>query len=659
MKFYVVSMFLVVSGFIHSVYAEEASALEELTVSARPIGLQSAENLSLPISILDGLDLRNSQDSTIGETLSNIPGVTTDRFSPLASRPVIRGLAGSRVLILENCVGAMDVATISADHAVTIEPIQAEKIEIFRGPSTLLYGSEASGGLINVVTNRIPEIVPEFRNTFHSSYGDNQNEKLFSIQSEGGQDKWAYHLDSTKRHAREYSSSKKQIENSDYETFNFNVGTSYVDAWGFLGASIGYFESTHGVPLNPDDPSELPFLETEQNRFDLSGKIIEPWSGVEVVTLQAGYNDYTHTEFEDVGEAGTVFDNEEFSTRIEITHAQVGKLKGAFGTQFGFRNLSAVGEEAFIPKTKTNSVAAFILEEITLTDSTYLEIGGRYEHKEDNPNNASEVTNDMFSISTGLNWNSDQNMSLGINIGRSQRGPSADVLFANGPHVATGTFEVGDANLDVETSNTLDIILGKSYKAWQWNINLFANYVEDFIFLEGQDLDNDGSVDEVNETNTGTGEFQLHHVEQDDVTMYGFEVSLDTNIFDGNFGQLDLNLFSDYVRAVRSNGDNIARISPARFGSGLSYNYKKFDAGIDLTNVLAQKDNATLETATGGYAVLNMNANYNLMSGKQDMNIFLKMTNLLDEDGRMHTSFIKDRAPIMGRSVILGFQATF
>ena len=265
----------------------------------------------------------------------------------------------------------------------------------------------------------------------------------------------------------------------------------------------------------------------------------------------------------------------------------------------------------------------------------------------------------MFSISTGLNWNSDQNMSLGINIGRSQRGPSADVLFANGPHVATGTFEVGDANLDVETSNTLDIILGKSYKAWQWNINLFANYVEDFIFLEGQDLDNDGSVDEVNETNTGTGEFQLHHVEQDDVTMYGFEVSLDTNIFDGNIGQLDLNLFSDYVRAVRSNGDNIARISPARFGSGLSYNYKKFDAGINLTNVLAQKDNATLETATGGYAVLDMNANYNLMSGKQDANIFLKMTNLLDEDGRMHTSFIKDRAPIMGRSVILGFQVTF
>ena len=171
MKFYVVSMFLVVSGFIHSVYAEETSALEELTVSARPIGLQSVENLSLPISILDGLDLRNSQDSTIGETLSNIPGVTTDRFSPLASRPVIRGLAGSRVLILENGVGAMDVTTISADHAVTIEPIQAETIEIFRGPSTLLYGSEASGGLINVVTNRIPEIVPEFRNTFHSSYG--------------------------------------------------------------------------------------------------------------------------------------------------------------------------------------------------------------------------------------------------------------------------------------------------------------------------------------------------------------------------------------------------------------------------------------------------------------------------------------------------------
>ena len=160
-------------------------------------------------------------------------------------------------------------------------------------------------------------------------------------------------------------------------------------------------------------------------------------------------------------------------------------------------------------------------------------------------------------------------------------------------------------------------------------------------------------------TNTGAGEFQLLQYNQDGLFMYGFEASLDINLFKGNHGQLDLNLFGDYVRAELDDNGNLSRISPARFGSGLNYNYKKFNTGIDFTNVLAQKNNGKLETDTDGYSVLNMNANYNVLSGEQDLKIFLKMTNILDEDGRLHTSFIKDRAPIMGRSLMVGFQVDF
>ena len=177
MKFHIIGIFILIGGLIQNVHCEEASTFEELTVSARPIGLQSLEHLARPITILNREELSKRQAETIGETLLDIPGVTTNRFSPLASRPIIRGLGGTRVHILENGIGSMDVSTISADHAVTIDPIQAEKIEIFRGPSTLLYGSEATGGLINVVTNRIPEYVPEFNNKIYSSYDVNPLEK--------------------------------------------------------------------------------------------------------------------------------------------------------------------------------------------------------------------------------------------------------------------------------------------------------------------------------------------------------------------------------------------------------------------------------------------------------------------------------------------------
>jgi len=660
MKFYTIIIFTLICGVIQNVYSEEVKTIEELTVSAIPIGLQSLEHHAAPFTILDGEELRGRQDSTVGETLSNIPGVTTDRFSPLASRPVIRGLGGKRVHILENGVGAMDVTTISADHVTTIEPIQAEKIEIIRGPATLLYGSEAIGGLINVMTNRIPEYVPEeFNGSIYSSYNLNPLEKLVSMQTDGGHDKFAFHLDFTKRDARNYESKNGQVDNTFYDTSNFNFGTSYVDTWGFLGISYGHFDSTHGIPINPEDPSELPFLETEQDRIDLASKINKPFPGIETAALQVGYNDYTHTEFEEVGEAGTVFDNEQFDTRIELQHTKIGMFVGVIGTQFGYKNTSAVGEEAFLPKTKTENIGVFILEETDITDSVHLDIGGRFDHEANDPTNASEISNDMYSISTGLTWDISGSTVVGITVGRSQRGPTAAELFSNGPHVATGTFEIGVSTLDVETTNSLDLSMRKTHGIWMWNLNLFTNHVEDFVFLEGQDLNGDGAIDLVDETNTGAGEFQLLQYNQDDLFMYGFETSLDVNLFKGNHGQLDLNLFADYVRAELDDGGNLSRISPARFGSGLNYNYKKFKYGINFTNIFEQKNNGRLETDTDGYSVLNMNANYNLLSGKQDLNIFLKMTNILDEDGRLHTSFIKDRAPIMGRSLMVGLQVNF
>ncbi len=640
--------------------AEEATLIDEYTVTARPIGLQSIEHIAQPITVLKSDELAKRQSSTVGETLANIPGVTTNRFSPLASRPVIRGLSGSRVQMLENGVGSMDVSTISVDHAVTIDPIHADQIEIFRGPSTLLYGGEASGGLVNVVTNRIPEFVPESYNArAFSSFNTNSLEKLLSFQAEGGHKKVAFHIDGTTRDAKNYSAKNGQIINSYYDSKNINLGTSFVDDWGFIGISYGHFDSTHGVPLNPDDTSELPFIETKQDRTTLTGQINNPFNGIRAINLQLGYNDYQHTEFEDPTTAGTVFNNEQLDGRIEFQHKNIGIFNGVIGTQFGYRDVSAVGEEAFLPKTHTETFAIFILEETDITESLHFEIGGRYEHQSNDPDNAAEVSNDIYSISSGIHWHVFENTGLGLNLSRSQRAPVAEELFANGPHVATGTFELGQAGLDVETANSIDLSLAREQGIVQWNISLFINYIEDFTFLQGLDRDNNGVVDEVDDTGTAPGEFTLVQFQQDNAVFYGFEAATNINLYDGHYGQVNFNLFGDYVRAERENGDNLPRISPARIGSGLDYSVNKFNAGLEFTTFLAQNDNSALETDTGGYSTLNLNSNYNIFEGERSLNIFAKATNLLDEDGRLHTSFIKDRAPIMGRAVMVGFQASF
>ncbi len=651
---------LLVFSAADAAFAEEIENLSDVDIYARPIGLQSLEHVAQPITVINNEELREKQSSTIGETLENIPGVTTDRFSPLASRPVIRGLAGPRVQVLENGIGSLDVSTISVDHAVSIDPINAEQIEVFRGPSTLLYGSDAAGGLVNVVTNRIPDYVPDsLEAKIYSSYNTNSLEKLVSFQADGGYENIAFHLDGSDRDAKNYESADGTVANSFYDVTNFNFGTSYVDDWGYVGVSYGRFDSTHGVPVNPEEPDELKFLDSEQDRFDVNAQLNLDNSFIKAIRFQMGYNDYLHTEFESPTEAGTVFSNEQLQGRMELQHQKIGIFNGVIGTQFGYRDVSAVGEEAFIPKTNTDTFALFILEDTDIVEDVHFEIGGRYEHQTSDPDNAGEVSNDLYSVSSGIHWHFTDAMSLGLSIGRSQRAPAAEELFANGPHEATSTFEVGDAGLDVETANSIDLSLAKETGRLQFNTSLFVNYIENFIFLQGVDSNNDGVVDEVDDDGNLGGELLSVAFQQDDAIFYGFEFASKFNVFNNNNGSLDWNVFGDYVRAERTNGENLPRISPARLGTGLDYSFNRFSAGVDLTTVLAQNDNAVLETDTGGFTLLNMNANYALFEGERSLDLFMRANNLLDEDGALHTSFIKDRAPIMGQSFIVGFQAGF
>lgn len=649
-----------------------AAEQEEVIVTARPIGLGSTEHISQPVTVISGKELQNKLQTTIADTLANEPGVDTTGYGPYASRPIIRGLGGNRVLVLDEGISSMDVSTISVDHAVTIEPFQSEQIEIFRGPSTLLYGSGASGGLVNQVTNKIPYRAEEFKLDAITSLNTANDETLGAFQAEGKIENFALHLDATHRDANNYETKDRTIRNSFYDNTDFNAGSAYVDDWGHIGLAYGHFESKHGVPENPDEPTELPFLETEQDRFDLSASVNNPLVGIKNASMRLAHNDYEHIEFEDVGVPGTTFFNKEWQGRIEMQHQPLGRWSGAFGTQFGLKSFNVSGDEAFLPAVKSDNVAFFILEE-TDFNNIHLEIGARVEVTEDAPQanaiqNGNVVQNTLLSFATGIHKHLTDEYALGLNLSYSERAPSIEELFAFGPHHATGTFEIGNPNFDEEVSYNLDLGLSDELGRLTWQANAFINYIEDYLFFQGLDTNNDGEVDEVEEvtfaggavTGFTAGELQLVQFQQTDAVLYGLEFAGNYNIFDDANGRLDFRLYGDILKAQDTNGQNLPRISPVNIGVGLDYAFHRFAVGADLNTVFEQKDNGLLETDTDGYTLLTIRGDYDLyQSGNTSANIFVSGNNLLDEDARRHTSFIKDRAPLAGRSVNVGLRVSF
>ncbi len=658
MKFFFIST-LALNIIYTATCAAEAETLEQMTVTARPPGLDSLEHVAQPISLLRDEALEKAKTASIGETLSLQPGVTGTGFGPFASRPIIRGLGGSRVQVLQGGIGTLDMSTISVDHPVALESFGADQIEIFRGPSTLLYGSGASGGLVNLVTGRIPEYVPEnFKAKLDSRYNTVNQEKLVSLRADGGLEDMALHFDATIRNAHDYHAADGKIRNSAYDSEDVNLGAAYHFDRGFFGFSYGRLETMHEIPLDPAEPDELPFIESEQDRIDFAAMLDSPLPGFQHLRIRAAHNNYQHIEFEGPGEPpGTTFDNAEWEGRMELQHSPLANWSGSLGTQFNLRSFAAAGDEAFIQPVKSKGFALFILEESDHGD-WHFELGGRYEYKQYEPTRTSgqpEVNHNAWSVAGGTHWHFIPGYSLALSLSRSERIPSEEELFANGPHLATGTFEMGNPALEPETANNIDLSFNKKNGHLTWKLNLFLNYIQDYIFLNELDRNADGIADEVDETGTAPGELLLTGIQQEDSLFYGTEAEA-LYAFNSN---LDFRLFGDYVRAERDGGDDLPRISPARLGGGLIYDPGHWQFDLDIIHVFGQDDLARLESGTGGYVLLNTGAVYRFSELPGSGELFLRASNLLDEDARRHTSFIKDRAPLPGRAVMLGISLEY
>jgi iron complex outermembrane receptor protein len=673
-----------------SLYAQEETIqkLDDMIVSAPFI--ESVEDSSHPITLLKGDELRNKVGSTLGETLQNELGVTNQSFGSGVGIPVIRGQSGSRVKVLQNSLGNNDASSLSADHATGVDPIIAERIEVLRGPSTLLYGSGAMGGIVNVIDNRIPETLFDkaIGGAGEQRYDSATDETSSALKLEGGKDHFAYHVDGFYRDAGntsiggmaideararqhdpsfnavpagELQNSDGFIDNTQTRTRGGSAGFSMIGDSGLAGAAINQLEKNYGIP--PDGHGETPVhVEMKQTKYDFKSQLNNPFAFVEKAKLKFGYTDYAHTEF-DGNIAGTTFLNQTYESRFELEHTPlIQNNKGILGFQSSNGEFVGLGEEGkIVPKSNIDTYGLFNVESLKAGAMTY-EMGGRIESTQITPDGRADVSYIPLSGSLSASWDVNSQNKLGLAFTHSQRAPQIQELFSDGFHHATRSYEIGNANLKKELSNNLDLSYQFDASWVKADLSLFHNWVSDYIYQQrdaaqlfnaedGEFIANDSDCAEC---------FPLLHSQQKAAIFKGFEAKTVFPLMDNKLGLVDLTLFGDYTRGTFDNGGDVPRMPPLRYGVQVSYDKNEWSSNVRLTRGEAQTNAGENETTTPAYLLLNLGTQYKIAHFAQsDILLFAKGKNLLDENIRSSVSYLRNFSPEMGRSAEVGIRVSY
>lgn len=652
--------------------------LDAVTVSASALAVGS-DAMSTPVTVLEGDDLIQRRAATLGETLAREPGISATQFGAGASRPIIRGMDGARVKVLADGTEIMDASTISPDHAVAVEPMLSEQIEVLRGPSALAYGGGAIGGVVNVLDRKIPTAIPErgVEGSVELRGNTAAKEAAGAFEVTAGAGNFAIHAEGVKRDARDYRvgdgwAGGSRVDGSYNQTETGSVGVSWIGDRGYLGIAWTRQRNEYGLPGHAHDledchahgdhlhcgshdeeegeddhdhddaESGVPYVKLDSERWDLRGEYREPFAGFTRLRLRASHTDYQHDEIED-GAVSTRFRNEASDGRVELEHQPVGGWRGVFGLQTSRRDFSALGEEAYVQPTLTRRHGAFLIEEYKTGDWRF-EAGLRHEWQQiDVDSAARDRSHRGNSLSLGAVWNFAPQYALGMSLSRAQRLPTAEELYADGLHMATRTIERGNADLKAETSHNIDVSLKKLAGATTFSVSAFHNRVSDFIYAN--------TLDELDG-------LQLIEYTQRDAIFTGVEGQIRQRL-DDMFG---LTLFGDYVRARLSSSDgdrDLPRIPAHRIGLRLDAHWQGWEGEIELYRVGRQRQLAEFETSTPGYNMLNVGVSYAAELQGVPYLFYVKANNLTDELAYSHTSFIKDAAPLMGRNLTMGVKLTF
>jgi len=610
----------------------------EIVVTAG--GLQRLDMLA-GTSVLEGTELQRNLDGQIGEVLARTPGVSATSFSPGASRPVLRGFQGDRVRVLVDGIGSIDASNVSADHAVTIDPLTADRIEVLRGPAVLLYGSSAIGGAVNVIDKRIPLRVPEERvhldalGALDSAYDLREGGASADVPLGS---RLALHLDGSWRQTGDVALPGGALPDSATETYSLGGGAAWFGNGASFGVAAGYYDTVYGVPSRPGEGEEGVSIDLEQKRADLRGAIDLGGGLFDELTSRWAYSDYTHAELE--GDAvGTTFLVEGVEGRAELIQQARGGWHGSVGGQYLFRDFSALGDEAFVPPNTTESFALFTLQEVDF-EPFEVELGGRYEHTAvAAPALGASRRFDGLSGALGLAYSPAPGVRLGVNGSRAARAPSAEELFADGPHVATRQFEIGNPALRQETALGLEGYVRANFGASDVGLSVYRTWFDDFVYLQATGAENDG--------------VPVYRQRQQGADYFGIEGEANVSLMRLAGFRAIADLQGDYVRATLADGTPVPRIPPLSLLGALELQSDPLDLRAEVQWFAGQDRTAPLETPTEGFAHVNLSAAWKPLRGGDNLTVMLQANNLFDAEGRRHASFTKDFVPLAGRNVKL------
>ncbi|MDY6947620.1 MAG: TonB-dependent receptor [Pseudomonadota bacterium] len=682
------------AGVAFGVQAEEAAedrVLETVRVSASAVN-EDPQNLASSYSILAGQALFERSQATLGDTLNSLPGVNSDTFGGGASRPVIRGQTAPRVAVLSDSAVLLDASDISPDHAVTAEPLLIDRIEVLRGPATLLYGGGAIGGVVNILDKKIPNALPARRvaGSLGLRGGTVADEQAGAFEMTArASDHLVLHAEAMLREADDYRArglDESRVHGTFSESQNASLGLSWVGDRGFLGVAYSYRDDGYGIPghnheyeschphggtlhcggheeeggeehdhEHDDEHEEVPEISLLSKRVDVRGELAEPFAGVERIRLRASHTDYRHHELEE-RQIATTFLNEGYEVRIELQHRQIAGLRGVLGVQYTENDFSALGAEAFMPQVQSRTVGLFAVEHVELGERWHLEFGGRQEWQKHSPTNdlrgRPEFDDSATSVSAAAIWEFVPDYSLTLSVTRSERLPHAQELYARGIHLATNTYECGlvphpltcgglenNANLETETASNVELTLRRNVGDVTFALGAFRNDIDDYIYARTLDQFED---------------FRLIKYTQGDAEFTGAEAEATYRAG----ANLSVTVFGDYVRAELKDGGNLPRIPAARYGTRLNASLQALSGELEYYRVDAQDDIAGFETVTPGYDMLNLTLSCNVR-GETGPTLYVRGTNLLDEVVWNHASYLAHVVPLPGRGVTAGLRMSF
>ena len=659
--------------------------LETITITAHPLD-PSADDFGVADQIVSREKLQQG-GSTLGEALKNELGVYSNSFGAGSSRPVIRGQEGARVKVTQNGTETMDVSSLSPDHAVTIDPQLAQKIDVIRGPSTLLYGAGSVGGLVNIIDTKIPTQMPEngYEGNVGVRYNTGNDEKMAQAGFTAGLGQnVALRVEGLKRDANDYISpdyivtedhgdhshtmKERRVGNTFSESENVNVGLSWIGERGFAGVSYSNRQDQYGLPGHSheyeschlhgdhlhcgghddhdhgddeahDHTESGPWIDMKTERYDFRSELNEPFAGFKKLRAQASYTDYRHDEIEG-SEAMTIFKSKGYEGRVELVHNPIAAWEGVFGVQMSQQKLDITGEEAVLAPNKTQKYSLFGVEHRQI-DDVHVELGARIDHqKVDVDSEQKDFDGNAFSYSGAVNWAFAPNYKLSLVGSHQERLPLAQELYSDGAHFATNTYELGNDGLEKEKSKNIELGLHYDADKLSYHIHLYHNWFDNYIYAK--------TLDQYEN-------FRLIEYSQDKAKFYGTEVEVAYQFND----IYRASLFGDYVRG-KIDAENAPRVPAGRLGTRVNANFDDHWSGsADYSHVFNQDKFAAYETQTKGYNLVNVGIAYKYpVSDKQEAKVFLNANNLLDEKIYEHASFLSN-IPQMGRNFVIGVNYKF